>query len=99
MNSGSTSCKRSSEVACRTYCTGMLLRRPPKVLCCWTKARARVFVRTAAEISSAISICERLRVAMSESEMRTFPEPLDTRAMTDSASGTSESTSRLISSV
>ena len=99
MNSGSTSCNRSMPVACRTYCTGMLPRRPPKVLCCCTKARALVLVRTAAESSSAISICERLRSEMSVRAMRTLPEPLDTRAVTDWASGTSESTRRLMSSV
>ena len=74
-------------------------RRPPKVLCCCTKERALVFERTAAEICSAISICDRLRVEMSVRAMRTLPEPLDTRAVTDSDSGTSESTRRLISSV
>ena len=95
MNSGSTSCNRSRLVAWSTYCTGMRPRRPPKVLCCCTKARALVFERTAAEIS----ICERLRVAMSVRAMRTLPEPLDTRAVTDEASGTSESTRRLMSSV
>ena len=99
MNSGSTSCNRSRLVAWSTYCTGMRPRRPPKVLCCCTKARALVFERTAAEICSAISICERLRVAMSVRAMRTLPEPLDTRAVTDEASGTSESTRRLMSSV
>ena len=61
MNSGSTSCRRSIEVAWSTYCTGMLPRRPPKVDCCCTKARALVFARTAADSSSAISIWLRLR--------------------------------------
>ena len=86
-------------VACSTYCTGMLLRRPPKVLCCCTNERALVLRRTAAETSSAISIWLRSRAAMSVRAMRMLPRPLDTRAVTASASGTSESTSRLISSV
>ena len=86
-------------VAWRTYCTGMLPRRPPKVLCCWTNDRALVFERTAAEISSAISICERSRSAMSVRAMRMFPRPLDTRAVTASVSVTRESTRRLMSSV
>ena len=58
MKRGSTSRSLSRLVACSTYCTGMLPRRPPKVLCCWTKARASVWPATARVRRSATSACE-----------------------------------------
>jgi len=54
---------------------------------------------TALDSCSAISICDRWRSVMSFSAICTFPLPLDTRAVTARDSGTSVSTSRLMSSV
>ena len=91
IKAGKYSCSFSKLVACKTYCTGIPARRPPKVDCCWTKARASVLPRTFFDSTSAISICERSRSLMSGSKMVIYPLLLFARTVRACRSGASVS--------
>ena len=92
IKAGRNSCSFSKFVACNTYCIGMPARLPPKVDCCCTKARASVSLRTAAEMSSAISICVRVRLLISGKTIFTKPPVLIDLFKTNLASGATLST-------
>ena len=91
INVGRNSCSLSKVGACNTYWIGIPPRRPPKVDCCCTKARAKVSLRTSFDKVSAISICERSRSLISLNMRFSEPPPSHERVMMDCFSGAMES--------